>query len=133
MIDLGISRVQDLQRDLPGVQSAARVQGDKSKGQSQQGPVTPTTSSDTAAPESESAVVLEELSLEAAERQVEELNQLLGTNRQLQFTVNQETENIRIEIVDTETGKVIKTVPSGELPNVASRLQSGNLFIDDVS
>ena len=133
MIDLGISRVQDLQAGLPGVQSPARVQGDKSKGQNQQGEVTPTNSSDAVSSESEPDVVREEISLEEAKRRVEELNQLLGSNRELQFTVNQEAENIRIEIVDTETGKVIKTVPPGELPQVASRLQSGNLFVDDVS
>ncbi len=133
MIDLGINRVQDVQGSLPGVQSAQRVQGDRSREQPKGDAVAASKSSEEAAAEKEKEIQRVDLTPEELKREVKQLNQLLGGNRSLQFRVNEETEKIRIEIVDTRSGKVIRTVPPSEIKNVESRLRSGNLLIDDVS
>lgn len=133
MIDLGIGRIQDFQKTLPGIQSAGGVQGDRSRGQPKDKAVPAGEETERTGKEQDDEFTSLPVDPEKLEREVAQLNELLGGNTSLQFRISQETKNIRIEIVDTRSGEVIKTVPPSETQNLASRLRGGNLLIDNVS
>ena len=130
MVDLGIGRIQDFQNTLPGVKSTERVHEQKRE---QKGTPTPSVSEKVEESNSEAELVTKHLKPEELQEEVARLNQVLGSNTRIQFRVNQETDNISIEIIDNESGKVIKTVPPSELHNIGSRVQSGHLLIDNFS
>ena len=73
----------------------------------------------------------EELTLEQLQQEVEQLNLTLESITQLQFRINDDTVNVVVDVVDKDSGEVIKTIPRDEIKNVASKLRIGSLLIDN--
>lgn len=57
-------------------------------------------------------------------RVVAETNASLAvTNRSLRFRINRETDDIQIQVVDTERDRVIRSIPTDEMINLAARMR----------
>lgn len=58
------------------------------------------------------------------ERVVEQANSnLLNENRSLRFRINENSDDVQIQIVDSERDKVIRSIPSDEMLRLASRMR----------
>lgn len=58
------------------------------------------------------------------ERLVEQANSnLLNENRSLRFRINENSDDVQIQIVDSERDKVIRSIPSDEMLRLASRMR----------
>ncbi|SHK01041.1 flagellar protein FlaG [Tepidibacter formicigenes] len=66
--------------------------------------------------------------IEAIEKSNKEL---LGTNSHLKFSIHEKTKEIVVKIVDNETKKVIKEIPSEKiLDMVADMCERAGIFVD---
>jgi uncharacterized FlaG/YvyC family protein len=136
MADFGIPRIHDYQNTLPGVTGGRGVQGDKSS-QEQNRPAPMGRKRGEAPGKSPAEAPGTSLqvpeTLEELKKELEELNKLLGNNTSIRFVVNHETDHVFVEIIDTETKKVLKTIPRDEVPMVASRVRNGSFLVDSKS
>ena len=61
---------------------------------------------------------------QAAEEVADDLNDFVqAVNRQLQFSVDKESDKTVIKVVDTESGDVIRSIPSEEILNLQKQLK----------
>jgi flagellar protein FlaG len=76
-------------------------------------------------PESVSAEVVDKMAQDVADR--------LQTNqRQLQFSVDSETNSTVVRVIDSETKELIRQIPSEELLAISRRLEAATgLLVDD--
>jgi len=85
-------------------------------------------SSKAAVPASRSAVTEEKGDGEAVSRAVQELNlYLAGSRTDLRFTVDQDAGEIVVSIVDSESGQVLRQMPSVEAIRIARHLEHNRL------
>jgi flagellar protein FlaG len=57
----------------------------------------------------------------------------LAFNRRLRFYVNEEIDRVVVKVVDAETDKVIKEIPSEEVQDLAARIEKAiGLLVDEV-
>ncbi len=65
-----------------------------------------------------------ELTLELAKKAAEEGNSLLqATRRNLQFMVDDSTKEVVVKIVDSDSGELVRQIPSEEMLNFIKRMQ----------
>jgi flagellar protein FlaG len=65
-------------------------------------------------------------------REIEEFSNFL--NRRLKYSVNRETDQVIVKVIDSETDKVIKVLPPEELQRLHSRMREaiGLLFDETI-
>jgi len=125
MVDLGISRTQDIQNPLPAnAPPPARVPAEGQERSAR--PVLPRAPRRAA---SEPAAV--EGRHPDLETEVRRLNDLLGSSTRIRFVVNRSTNDVYVEVVDKESNKVLRTVPPSELNALAGKLTGGGLVVDN--
>jgi len=124
MVDLGISRTQDIQNPLPANAPAARVPAEAQERETRSPAVKSARRSAPAA----SAGEAHPADLEA---EVKRINDLMGANTRIRFVINRSTNDVYIEVVDKETRKVLKTIPPSELRTVAGKLSGGGMLVDN--
>ncbi len=76
-----------------------------------------------------------ELSMEKLQDAVEKMNELMqGGRRSLNFSVDDSTEKVVIKVMDLETDKVVRQIPSEETLKFAEHLEGmvGMLFDETV-
>ena len=80
------------------------------------------------AKEQERAQIISNPDLDTVAKDLERLT--LAFNRKLRFSVNQETDEVVVKVVDSETDKVIKEIPAEELQRLHQKLKEmiGLLF-----
>jgi uncharacterized FlaG/YvyC family protein len=127
MVDLGISRSQDIQYPLAANTPATRIQ--PPAGQDQGRPQQPKVSKSPPATESAPAPK-EAVDLEA---EVRRLNDLMGAATQIRFRINRTTNDIYVEVVDKNSNQVLKTIPPSNLNDVAGKLIEGGILVDNRS
>jgi uncharacterized FlaG/YvyC family protein len=123
MVDLGISRTQDLQSPLPPNAPPARV---ASEGQDRGARTAPSRG----AQRPESAARGAEARPADLDIEVRRLNDLLGKDTRIRFVINRSTNDVYVEVVDTESNRVLRTVPPSELNALAGKLTGGGLVVD---
>ncbi|WP_198947804.1 flagellar protein FlaG [Magnetofaba australis] len=66
----------------------------------------------------------------ALEQAVEQAQRAVNGFTRLQFSIEEETEDVVVRVVDRETDEVIRQIPSEEMVNFAKRMQDwdGLLF-----
>jgi len=75
------------------------------------------------------------LTKERVQKIVEQIQEIASTfDRQLQFTVNKELEQVVVKIIDSNTDKVIKEIPSAEIQKIQLRIREalGLLFDESI-
>ena len=126
MVDLGISRTQDVQNSMGANSPVSRV---PPEGQ-ERATRPPVVKSARRTPSEEKATESRPADIEG---EVKRLNDLLGSSTQIQFVINRRNNDIYIEVVDKESNKVLKTIPPSELPAIAGKLGEGGILVDSMS
>ena len=127
MVDLGISRTQDLQNPLPVSSTAARLSAEVQDRSSR--PQALKTAGKSSA-EPSKAIAKQPVNLDS---EVRRLNDLLGNSTRIQFVINRTNNDVYIEVVDKESNKVLKTIPPSELAPIAGKLLEGGILVDNRS
>ncbi len=75
----------------------------------------------------------ESVSAEVVDKMVQDVADRLQTNqRQLQFSVDTETNSTVVRVIDSETKELIRQIPSEELLAISRRLEAATgLLVDD--
>lgn len=75
----------------------------------------------------------EPVSAEVVDRMAQDVADRLQTNqRQLQFSVDSETNSTVVRVIDSETKELIRQIPSEELLAISRRLEAATgLLVDD--
>ena len=120
MVDLGISRTQDIQN--PGVHLRAPQVGSREKESRQQ------VQKRSRRPAPDGAEESRSIDLEA---EVKMLNDLLGASTKIRFVINRATNDACVEVIEKETDRVLRTIPSSEVPDVVGKLSGGGILVDD--
>jgi uncharacterized FlaG/YvyC family protein len=126
MVDLGISRSQDIQNPMAANTPAARIQAPN---QDQDRPSQPKVVKSPAAKDGAGAPK-EPVDLEA---EVRRLNDLMGAATQIRFRINRTTNDIYVEVVDKNSNQVLKTIPPSSMSDVAGKLIEGGILVDNRS
>ena len=126
MVDLGISRSQDIQNPMAANTPAARIQA---LSQDQGKPPQPKVVKSPAVKEGAGAAK-EPADLEA---EVRRLNDLMGAATQIRFRINRTTNDIYVEVVDKNSNQVLKTIPPSSMSDVAGKLIEGGILVDNRS
>jgi len=73
-----------------------------------------------------------ERSAEEIRRDIEAINeQLTVLNQSLQFSIDAETRDVVVKIVDKDSGEVVKQIPPEEVMNLRKRLREmSSLFVE---
>lgn len=79
------------------------------------------------------APTAESVSAEVVDKMVQDVADRLQTNqRQLQFSVDTETNSTVVRVIDSETKELIRQIPSEELLAISRRLEAATgLLVDD--
>ena len=119
MADLGIARPQELLASLPGKIELAPTMARVRKGGNAQEQLRrrPQVSETGSVPEENT------VDLEALEAQVDRLNEQAKSYR-LRFEIDDSSSRIIVQIVDEESGEVLRTVPPSAVLNLRDRLLS---------
>lgn len=75
------------------------------------------------------------LSQERVQKIVEQIQEIASTfDRELQFRVNKELDQVVIKVIDANTDKVIKEIPSAEIQRIQLRIKEalGLLFDESI-
>jgi flagellar protein FlaG len=120
MVDLGISRPQDVQNPGANLTTAQVESKEKESRQPVQKP--------SRRPAPAGAGEARSVDLEA---EVKRLNDLLGANTRIRFVVNRSTSDVYVEVIDKETDRVLRTIPSSEVPDIEGKLSEGGILVDN--
>ena len=126
MVDLGISRTQDIQNPMAANIPTARPPADAGE-RSAKAPGTKAPKAPAAPPAIRAGNPAD------LEGDVKRLNELLGGSTRIQFVINRSTNDVYVEVVDKVSNKVLKTIPPSEVPAVASKLSGGGILVDNKS
>jgi uncharacterized FlaG/YvyC family protein len=124
MVDLGISRTQDIQNPLPVNTPAAHLQA-ASQERAARAPAAKPVREAPAEPRPAGAAPAD------LDKEVNRLNALLGSNTRIRFVINRSTKDVYVEVVDKDSNEVLKTVPPKELDEVAQKLSGGGILVDN--
>jgi uncharacterized FlaG/YvyC family protein len=120
MVDLGISRTQDIQNPNANLATAQVETREKESRPQVQKP--------SRRPSPAPAGVARPVDLDA---EVERLNGLLGASTKIRFVINRSTNDVYVEVLDKETNKVLRTIPPSEVPSIAGKLSEGGILVDN--
>lgn len=70
--------------------------------------------------------------VEEVQAAVDKLNDLMGSERNLNFSIDKETENLVVKVMDTQTQEIIRQFPSEESLKLAKHIEGmmGLIFND---
>ncbi len=129
MVDLGISRTQDVQNPLqataPGARLPKEAELHAAKAVAQRSVRRRQT--EPARAETPRAVA----PATDLEKEVQRYNELMGSNTRIRFAINRSNNDVYVEVVDKESNKVVKTIPPSEFGEVASKLTGGGILVDN--
>lgn len=103
------------------VNDAAKVRKDSSDGSINENQIEENSSQAGVTPADNKAVERNEAALETAVQEVESFIQV--QNRDLQFTIDEETKRSVVTVKDSQSGDVIRQIPSEEVLKLAERIQ----------
>jgi flagellar protein FlaG len=124
MVDLGISRTQDIQNPLAANKPLSRISSEAQDREARPQPLKPARRNTEAQADKGPADL---------EGEVRRLNDLLGSSTQIRFVINRTNNDVYVEVVDKESNKVLKTIPPSDLPAVAGKLIEGGVLVDNRS
>ncbi len=126
MVDLGISRTQDVQNPMAANTPAARIPpAGEEQGRPQVSKAPPKRT-----PPAEASSAPRSADIEA---EVRRLNDLLGASTQIRFRINRTNNDVYVEVVDKDSNKVLRTIPPSEVTAVAGKLIEGGILVDNRS
>ncbi len=129
MVDLGISRTQDIQNPLQATAPAARLPQEAELHAARAVAQRTVRRPQVEAPRAATPRTVGASS--DLEMEVQRYNELMGSNTRIRFAINRSNNDVYVEVVDKESNKVVKTIPPSELGEVASKLTGGGILVDN--
>jgi uncharacterized FlaG/YvyC family protein len=126
MVDLGISRTQDVQNPLPANTPVSHIPPE-GQDRNTRPPVVKMAKK---APEETGKAENRSVDLES---EVGRINDLLGKNTRIRFVINRTSNDIYIAVVDRDSNQVLKTIPPSELTSVSAKIMEGGILVDNRS